>query len=201
MDEVILGFDLRDCSTERAAARWPSKHRLAFLIKTDVVAPRSVDRAVWPSLEKSGGDESVRLTSVPGLLPLHHKLSDLEAVHRLNSTETCIIGITLLVQFGHENAAIDTMQKSGRIVPDQLEIGWRLLGYDVADEGLVSGLMNCGYDEETVGGIREHWTPYLNAGHLFDMKTVAFEFAEFSNSRVHEHAPFFVYGIYEVHPK
>ena len=55
-------------------------------------------------------------------------------------------------------------------VPAAVEPGWTFLGYDVADLGGLSGLMNCGFvpEVEDVDALRAHWGPKLNDWHLFD---------------------------------
>lgn len=71
------------------------------------------------------------------------------------------------------------------------------LGYDVGDAGLLSGLMNCGYDEEAAE-LRERFARHLNHHHLFYDRERALHFARLTNERVPEHAPFFVYGLYRL---
>lgn len=196
MDEAILGFDVRIWPAQIMRAYWPPYRRSMYLIKTSVLAPLSVDQAVWPSLEESISRSNEWLTSIQGSLPLYHNLNDL--LNHKYLKKGCTIAVSLLIQNNHDNAAYDTMHNSSRVIPDRVEGDWIKLGYDVADEGLISGLMNCGYDETRVDSVRQYWTPHLNADHLFDLQSLAVEFAEFSNSRVPEHAPFFVYGVYQI---
>jgi hypothetical protein len=75
---------------------------------------------------------------------------------------------------------------------------WFLLGYDVCDSGYISGLSNCGCIKEdgTVEDREKQWGIHLNDYHLFNSIEKSFEFREFSNNRVKEHAPFFVTGIW-----
>ncbi len=66
-----------------------------------------------------------------------------------------------------------------------------ILGYDVADVWLLSGIMNICYSEQD----REAWPQFvsaLNENHLFDDPRIAIEFAEVLDDRVTEHAPFVV---------
>ena len=83
-------------------------------------------------------------------------------------------------------------------IPPEVHPSWLLLGYDVADEGLLSGLSNCGYDPVYDGleSIRARWGPHLNVFHLFNDHSEAYEFKQFSDRRVEEHAPFYVYGLW-----
>lgn len=73
------------------------------------------------------------------------------------------------------------------------------LGYDVADAGLTSGLMNCGYTDDATQ-LREHWARHLNRCHLFSDRARALHFLRITSERVPEHAPFFVYGLYLLNP-
>ena len=83
------------------------------------------------------------------------------------------------------------------ITPATVSHTWELLGYDVSDEWMLSGLSNCGYGEEAES-LRPLWAPHLNEHHLFDDFEKAAEFEALTDARVEEHAPFFVYGIYSI---
>ncbi len=66
-----------------------------------------------------------------------------------------------------------------------------VLGYDVADIWLLSGVMNIVYSEED----RVAWPQFvsaLNENHLFDDPRIAIEFVEVLDARTTEHAPFVV---------
>jgi len=75
---------------------------------------------------------------------------------------------------------------------------WRLLGFDVSDGGLLSGLSNCGYSPDEIVTLRPQWASRLNSRHQFDTVEDAFEFRKLTDARVPEHAPFFVFGLYLV---
>ena len=74
---------------------------------------------------------------------------------------------------------------------------WEFLGFDVADEWLLSGLSNCGYGDDAEP-LRREWAGHLNGHHLFDNLDKAIEFEALTDKRVEEHAPFFIYGIYSI---
>ena len=82
--------------------------------------------------------------------------------------------------------------------PAEPEKSWTLLGYDVADGSLYSGLSNCGYAPEDSDRLREKWAPTLNEHHLFRDQDPAFAFAEVMNARDPCHAPFYVYSLYRL---
>jgi len=73
-----------------------------------------------------------------------------------------------------------------------------LLGYDVADDVMTSGLTNCGYSKEESGEIGQRWASQLNRHHLFDDVNLALQFKDITDARVHEHAPFFVFGLFRL---
>lgn len=74
-----------------------------------------------------------------------------------------------------------------------------LLGYDVADAGRISGLMNCGYTGEHAE-LQDRFARHLNRNHLFSDRERALHFRRVADRRVPEHAPFFVYGLYRLDP-
>jgi hypothetical protein len=73
-----------------------------------------------------------------------------------------------------------------------------LLGYDVADYDLLGGLTNCGYTSEEAESLAPVWVPLINERHLFGRPEDATAYAAVTAQRVPEHAPFFVYGIYQL---
>lgn len=73
---------------------------------------------------------------------------------------------------------------------------WQLLGYNVCDQTLISGLMNCGYMSDSEKVPFSLWVERLNVWHLFDDPADAAAFAEQTDHRVREHSPFHVFGLY-----
>lgn len=69
---------------------------------------------------------------------------------------------------------------------------WPILGYDIVDRWLLSGLSNCGYDSEELAELASDWRPRLTAGGLVRDLGWAVTFVEVANRRVPEHAPFYV---------
>jgi len=57
---------------------------------------------------------------------------------------------------------------------EAIESTWLRLGYDVADDSLLSGLSNCGLaPREEARRMRETWAPVVNRYHLFDDRATA----------------------------
>jgi hypothetical protein len=69
---------------------------------------------------------------------------------------------------------------------------WVSLGFDVADGDLLSGIMNCGIDQRDMRNSRRQ---KLNDYSLFNDFESADAFRSFSDRRVQEHAPFYVYRL------
>jgi hypothetical protein len=85
------------------------------------------------------------------------------------------------------------------IRPRQPDHRWSFLGYDVIDAYLQSDLSNqVFFAGEGPAAMQAAWAPHLNDNHLFDAVDVAQSFAEFSNTRDTDHAPFFVCGLWRV---
>jgi hypothetical protein len=82
------------------------------------------------------------------------------------------------------------------MTPEGRSPSWPFLGFDVGSGGLLSGLMNCGYEDDERTAMTELWGPRLNEHHLFEDAESAFVFRHVTNRRVPEHAPFFVYGLW-----
>lgn len=73
---------------------------------------------------------------------------------------------------------------------------WRSLGHDICDRGFCSGLANCSYDEERFEW-RTRWASKLNEHGLLVEAIDSFEFCRATDTRVSEHAPFFVLELFQ----
>ncbi|WP_224241108.1 hypothetical protein [Hyalangium gracile] len=176
VDAALLGFDAREMFMAPGAA-WDDARRGTYLLRTDVRKPLSVDTAVWPSL--FGEDHSDWRGPHVGLW------DDLQRMQR---------SLGPLAAQAHWTIAISQVSVTGLPLPSEGE-DWELLGFDIADAGLLSGLSNCGYEQATVAELRASWAPLLNEHHLFTEVNQALAFRELTDRRVPEHAPFFVCAI------
>ena len=77
---------------------------------------------------------------------------------------------------------------------------WTFLGYDVCDQTLVSGLLNCGYATDSEKLAFSSWAALLNNWHLFDEASDAESFAKATDARIPAHSPFHVFGLYTTSP-
>jgi len=177
--EATIGFDLRSAVSDPS---WTADRRTRHLLRRDVASVRSVDPTAWvrpPGLPPAPD---------PAWLGLWPDLSDLLAAsHAVDHAAAVTVRITALEDDGQawESAGPTSARQD-------------LLGYDVADCDLLSGLANCGYTPQEAASLTPPWAPLLNEWHLFGNVADATAFAAVTAARVPEHAPFYVYGIYQL---
>jgi hypothetical protein len=96
--------------------------------------------------------------------------------------------------FDSINSSLIYLEQDPKIVPE----GNTVLGFDVADEAMLSGLSNCGYTPQELEGLRPVWQSRMNDHGLLISVEDALEFMKLSDERVEEHAPFWVYKLYKL---
>ena len=165
---------------------WDGARRESYLLRRDVGRPLSVDRSVWPSCPEPDGQRS------PDALPWVSVDEVRQRARQLHGV-TIVIGLVVEISDDEALAARQGIESAVLVEP-----GWRLLGFDVADETGISGLSNCGYQEDEADALRDAWAPRLNEHGLFDEAADALAFRAVSDARVREHAPFAVYAIWRV---
>jgi hypothetical protein len=127
--EATVGFDLRSIVSDPS---WTADRRALYLLRRDVASMRSVDPMVW---ERPPG-----LPRPPQPTGLWPNLSDLLAAARaLDQAGAIVVRITAFEEDEESSPSADP-------VAGQFD----LVGFDVADDGLISGLTNCGYKPEEV---------------------------------------------------
>jgi hypothetical protein len=94
-----------------------------------------------------------------------------------------------------ENGGLEPI--SPAVISDQ----WELLGYDVADYDLFSGLFGGRMDPAMAAKYRQDWADHLNENHLFSDPQKAFDYISVANVRKSDHRPFYVYALYGVEKK
>jgi hypothetical protein len=70
-----------------------------------------------------------------------------------------------------------------RTNPPTISQRWKLLGYDVADRSLLSGLSNCGYDGDEKPILTKTWSDKVNEVGLLRDLNDAMEFTDVTNRR------------------
>lgn len=201
IEEHLLGFDARAAPSPWS---WSAERRSSYLLRLDVQSPLSTDTMVWPSLYDQGS-EAERL-GLPMLQPpgwrgpnadLWDNLGALQG--DLDKSKAPPPYWLIAVAWVADEASQREPRSYGPYVepmtPSTLSPAWTLLGFDVADDGRLSGLTDCGYGVEQ-GPLKEAWSPRINEHHLFGESEDALAFRLVCNERVPEHAPFFAYGLW-----
>jgi len=209
--DLLLGFDARMTGPDSS---WDERRKRNFLFRLDVVQPLSIDPQVWLSaFDRLGRPawvgifdplwedlESLRDAAGAALLRNVSITAFARAITECSPAERLVLDAHLrgIHPDGTPGDLPEAIATPAAVAP-----GWTFLGYDVADLGGLSGLMNCGFVPETedVEALRARWGPKLNARHLFDDLGDARNFKHFSNQRVAEHAPFYVDGLWLVEGK
>jgi hypothetical protein len=146
---LMLGFDVRQ-APGCGAGEWPLERREEFLIRPEVLGPLSVDRSVWP--QAAGGFDGAGPLhlwgSVPQILAAHPDLLS-------RGGPLVIVEITVIAGGRDYERWKRFFEGMLRLELDgTLVSGFHDYGYDVADQFLVSGLINCGLDPEERKAIR-----------------------------------------------
>jgi hypothetical protein len=198
MDEVLLGFQLRVGRGQIPV--WSSERRVKYLLIESVPVPLSVDTAVWPvstdqSLQSRVFENwSAEPSSAPNGLSVYRLRVAVELLGRGEGSDP--IAITALKAAADDLKTLHKIEDAGYTVADLSARGWQRLGYDVADRWLTSGLMNCGYTASEKHALATRYGSLINDHHLFREAADAVAFSTQCGTRVPEHAPFFVYGVW-----
>jgi len=209
----ILGFDFRVADWPGITAWWDEPRRAHYLLRPEVPWVASVDSAVLPSVFDFGNALNSPATgfAISRLIPegMHQQAFGLwrdlgamqQAVSRQSLPKDATYMSIALTVIGDDLPATqwawdDLLEE--RTNPPTVSQGWKLLGYDVADRSLLSGLSNCGYDGEEKPILTKTWPDKLNEVGLLRDLNDAMEFKDVTNRRVPEHAPFLVFGLYEL---
>jgi hypothetical protein len=224
-NELLLGFDAREMWLD-VAEYWPEERKKTFLLRQEIVKPLSTDILVWRSVFDV--EQTLNRPQWTGpIQELWEDLATLQAYMDTAWSERTlpywIIAVTLqedvcesedlLEWYARASNFIDDTvpgvlplsgyllewyARASSIIPALRDPAWALLGYDVSDKWLLSGLSNCGYgtNETEIQFLRETYASSLNEHHLFDALKPAVDFMHVSDERVRAHAPFFVFGIW-----
>lgn len=193
MLEELVGFDAREM-WQAYADTWTAERRQMFLLRADLLKPLSTDSLVWDSLFNSMlAEDTLDVPFYTGPFGLWDDLERMRAYLASawgTAWKPCwLIAITLV----HEDGEPNEIQPDSRLTSG----AWQCLGYDVSDQGLLSGLSNCGYGAEQPA-LATAWAHHLNRYHLFTEAAHARRFKAITDERVPEHAPFSVFGLYFV---
>lgn len=194
--ESLVGFDAREMWLNLDEL-WPLQRKKTFLLKQDVSKPLSTDRVVWPSIF----DLNNKLIIPSDVLWRQRLWSSWKVLEEYLNVELnqslfpyWTIAVTQVLKTGLEEPIYDPPT----LVPSLEYETWELLGYDISEETLLSGLLNFATGLTEMQLAREKYEPYLNNHHLFSILEYALEYKEWCNTRDPGHGPFYVFGLYLV---
>ena len=202
----FLGFDVR-LDPVNLARGWTADRRRQYLLRDDIEVPISIDPMVWPSKfwqrhapPGMGIPRHVGTVKVPDATPGFTVLGlwpELEDLTRFARDEGVKIDpgtlIAILAWPGDQQNLAGTSLETSAPIPDLAS--WTRLGFDVADHSFVSGLNNCGYEPDERASLAAAWRESLNQHGLLAELEAARRFADITDERVPEHAPFLVFEL------
>lgn len=201
----VLGFDARYIDTEREP--WPLDMRQEYLLRPEIERPLAIDTLVWPTcfeyypeLIDSLGRQRTSLIATDPDCSGGLWLSLERMKQRLSEYAPPAFPLAIELFAPAETTAAEFQSSLiwSQADPSILPAGSKLLGFDVADAGFISGLSDCGYSDKELGALRPRWAKRINDSGLLRTRDDAVTFAEISNFRVPEHAPFWVYGLHRL---
>jgi hypothetical protein len=208
MNELLLGFDVPADPRMTLRVVWNRSERDNFLLRPEVEQPISVDRGICPSIFQPSGCRT-KDVEIPGwpeseinmlgfwgdLQGMLHWLEENPGVQKLTRFPIAVsVRLSGSTNFNAYRSAISASPTN----PAEVLKEWPRLGYDVADPGQTSALSNCAYKANEIVEARSRWASHVNQSGLLDDLEAALAFREFSDARVPDHRPFYVYELFEI---
>ncbi len=199
---TLVGFDARQ-NWLPMANWWPMNGPFLYLLRENVERPASVDKNIWSSVCAVLSDLA-RPDDAGPLPPLWNDYDRLrrhvESKDGMADRRYSLIAVTLAVDSLNPDAP-EWLSLLGPDAPDLgvLDQNWKLMGYDVANPKLYSGLTDAPYhaEHEDIASLQSRWVPHLNDRHLFASFDEAKGFITIVEQRVRRLAPFGVFGVWE----
>jgi hypothetical protein len=187
---LFAGADVR-VNPDLPDPTWDERRREAFLIRTDVRRPLSLDTTVWPRPARVDGQPVEEPLPWVGVESVRRRWAQWQP----DGDRAWVI-----VAIGAVAADTDAREKlaNGSGIDTELvaDPNWRFLGFDIVD-GSISGLTNCGFEPGELEGLRG-WAPRINDHGLLSDLSDTLSFRLLTDRRVPEHAPFEVCGLWLV---
>lgn len=183
---LYAGADVRE-PFDAVARGLPPEYREVYLLEPDVAVPLTADAMIWlrsPEDEAAGG-------ALPWI-----DVDDVLARSANYQRGGVVVAYAALVN--SEEAEDHLRRRTGVEHTFEPREAWRFLGYDVVDDGWVSGLCNCGYEPDELRDFRTRWRHRLNEHGLLTSVEEAFAMRDETDARVQEHSPFQVLGLWVV---
>jgi hypothetical protein len=106
--------------------------------------------------------------------------------------------ITLELESNHHTEERWQMAFQEPVSPCRLDPRWEFKGYDVADQYFTSGLSNCACGTQAMENLRMKFAGDINGNGLISTVEKAAQFKDCADQSVSSHAPFFIYGMYQL---
>lgn len=187
MNAYVYGYSIRYL---RPDEDWTKQRRSFFLLDESVEIPKSVDANVWEEVAGQEADSSFGKIR----LPCWEDRDEMLKITAYNSAHKDKVELTIVVFVEDEEPLPEIVEMNSHDPIDQ-PTGF-FIGYDIADDGLISALSNCGFSEHDRIVATDKYARYLNRHGLFEDVRIANQFAADSEIRVPEHSPFYVFGLY-----
>lgn len=133
-------------------------------------------RGVWPNLES---------------------MIDYIQAHWGASWKPCYL-VAIVELIAGDSGSGTPAQGPEAVSSESISDDWVLLGYDVADYDLISGIYEGVMDNELAHRLRAVWAPRLNEHHLFPDPQTAFDYIPDANIKCPSHKPYSAYALYGV---
>lgn len=191
--EIFLGYDIRTSLEGHIEKSWDAARRYDYLLRPETTRPVSVDRMIWPSLLTNEAPPFGLLTTLDELV------RSIEELERSAGGELTLIGVYGFPNRESTVPAAWSMAMGTQRTSECIHGVSTDLGFDVADEFLLSGLSNCQLTPEERGRICERWSQNVNMYGLLDDLESALRVKTVYDRLVPEHSPFYVYFIQQIH--
>jgi hypothetical protein len=187
MQTLFAGADIR-VNPALPDPSWDRERRARYLLRPDIVRPLSIDPMVWPNPAPASEKRPFPWEGVD-------EVRRWASAHCGPPDEWALLGLGMVA---HDTHIREELARGGVLEEIVVPSDWRLLGYDVADGGSISGLCNCGYEEGELAPLRAVWSSRLNEHGLLSELADALSFRTSTDARVPEHAPFRVCGLWRI---
>lgn len=184
---TMLGYQLRQ-PMNQIAIQWPQERRNHFLLNPGIAFPLSADKAVWPTADDAAMSAAFfeDFDPTPFSAPNGLSLFSIRSNTPLPKKED---GVLVALSTSQIRASA---LRAKHFINEQSHnlIGLDLVGFDVCDDYLISGLSNFGLTEHERSSLQKKFGGSLNQFGLFKNIEDAEEFSLVMNKIAKEHAPF-----------
>jgi hypothetical protein len=194
---TLLGYQLRQ-PMNKIATQWSQVRRGQYLLNPGIKFPLSADKAVWPISDDPDicnaffEDFDPSPFSAPNGLNIFNARFNAQLPGGISNKWT---GVLIALTASRMRAEVLRAKHFILEQPRALtELG--LVGFDVCDDYLTSGLSNCGIAEDERFELQRKFGGLLNQFGLFKNSEDATDYAHAINEIVREHAPFDWIGLY-----